>query len=336
MSPSILLFTRTLIISILIIVSSDRIFISWVALELNSLSFIPMIFLANSRRRTKFLGEAALKYFLVQTFGSVVLITVCLLSSLNFLSLTLSTEMIIIALLIKLGVAPFHSWRVRVGAGISWSAFFVLITIQKLNPFLIIVSLPHEGTILLVAVGLTLAVGAFGGLVQTDFKSLLIYSSINHLGWIAVASTIRLELLMLYIFIYALALYVPVVVADINIIDEVVEAANHEEPILHQCLIGARILSLAGLPPFLGFLPKWLVLQDLVIRGNTLIPFIIILCRVLILYFYLRVGFSTFVLATLPDDWEDEEDEVDFTEFYHLFTVSIVLTCGGLPLVFLL
>lgn len=294
------------------------------------------MFLTNMRRATKFLGEAALKYFLVQTFGSVVLITVCLLNSLNFLGSELAVPILIFALIVKLGVAPFHSWRIRVGAGISWSAFFTLITVQKLNPFIIIISLPSSSDILFIGVVVRLAVGAFGGLVQGNFKSILVYSSINHLGWLIVASIVRLDLFLVYILIYALALYVPVVIADMNIIDDVADAAHHEEPILNQCIIGARILSLAGLPPFLGFFPKWLVLQELISWGRVFVPLVMIFCSVLILYLYLRIGFRTVILATFPEDWDDTGDVTDLGAFFFLLCLCITLTLGGLPLVFLL
>jgi NADH-ubiquinone oxidoreductase chain 2 len=68
-------------------------------------------------------------------------------------------------------------------------------------------------------------------------------------------------------------------------------------PIIAIVVLFTRFMSLGGLPPFIGFLPKWLILQVLVSEGMMLVSFIIILTRLLTLFYYLRVAFSSYLLA---------------------------------------
>lgn len=60
------------------------------------------------------------------------------------------------------------------------------------------------------------------------------------------------------------------------------------------------LLSLGGLPPFLGFLPKWIVIQNFLISNyllNVLTSLIIVLISLLTLFFYLRLTFSAFIFS---------------------------------------
>jgi NADH-ubiquinone oxidoreductase chain 2 len=118
--PSILLFVLVLLLSVFLIISSPSWLGAWVGLEVNLISFIPLILSRGVLTRV----ERCIKYFLVQAFSSLLL----LLSLLLIISADLvgdwfihlpSRCILIVALLIKLGAAPFHFWFPSVSSGIG-------------------------------------------------------------------------------------------------------------------------------------------------------------------------------------------------------------------------
>ena len=106
--------------SYIFIVSSHSWLFLWLRMEINSLSFIPIMI--EERRKNK------LKYFLIQSVASVIFSASILNQSFSFL--------IPFALLIKIGAAPFHIRLVSIYKSKSWKLLSLLITFQKIGPLL--------------------------------------------------------------------------------------------------------------------------------------------------------------------------------------------------------
>lgn len=85
---------------------------------------------------------------------------------------------------------------------------------------------------------------------------------------------------------------------------------NKSIPLLGQLRIFIRVVSLGGLPPLLGFLPKWIVLQELSGWLGSLIVVILLALNVVTLYYYLRVG----IKFTLNKINELKDSEVRLVE----------------------
>lgn len=64
-----------------------------------------------------------------------------------------------------------------------------------------------------------------------------------------------------------------------------------------------NFLSLGGLPPFLGFLPKWLVIQQLTLCNQYFILTLIIISTLITLFFYLRICYSAFIINYFENNW---------------------------------
>jgi NADH-ubiquinone oxidoreductase chain 2 len=113
------------------VISSPSLFISWIGLELNTLAFLPLLL----SKKSKLAREASIKYFLTQTLASVLI----LVGGLWFLaSGGLATLTLLLGLRIKLGAAPFHRWVLSIAEARGWIPLFALLTIQKINPLLIL------------------------------------------------------------------------------------------------------------------------------------------------------------------------------------------------------
>lgn len=144
----------------------------WIALELNIISFIPLLTHSSWLQET----EAGIKYLLFQAMGSAFI----LLSAVNPALSILTT----LGLLVKLGAAPFHFWFPSVISRISWTAAILLLTWQKIAPIRILITSSIEfGSSSLPLLGaLGALIGGLGGLAQSRLRPMLAYSSVGHIG----------------------------------------------------------------------------------------------------------------------------------------------------------
>jgi len=274
----------------------------WIGLEINLLSFIPLITSKSNLNNS----EAALNYFLIQAFASTIIlfsiIIYIIFINIDFFfinplnKLPLSNFIISLTLILKLGVAPFHFWLPNVIENINWFNRFILITWQKLTP-IIIISYLNLHNFLLMFILLSTFVGAIGGLNQISIRKLIAFSSINHIGWI-IAALIFNESIWLYYFLLYSFLNCSIIfifkIFQIFYLNQIYSLFNNYY-LLKFSLISS-LLSLGGLPPFLGFLPKLLIIQSLLFLKLNFINLFIILIRLITLYYYLKIGFSAFII----------------------------------------
>lgn len=313
-SPSRCLFTGTLILGIAIAVSSNSWFGAWIGLELNLLSFIPLI----STKGNQYSSEAALKYFLIQALGSTVLLIsgVMITINLNVFSTSLSA-----ALLLKAGAAPFHFWFPPTLEGIIWPQALTLITIQKIAPIsLISYYIIEQSNLIIISAIISAVVGALGGINQTFLRKLLAYSSINHMAWIISALLLRETTWLLYFLVYSL-ISLSVVTLLMNF-----QAQHFNHLVNHSAnnpqikiIIFIRFLSLGGLPPFTGFIPKWIVIQQLAINQNFILLLVLLASSLLTLFYYLRITLTSLVLTTSKPKWSLKWNENKKLIFFSLF-----------------
>lgn len=295
-TPSQLLFISTLIRGTLITISSSTWLGIWIGLEINLLSFIPLI-----AQVGKFSAEAALKYFLVQAFASATLLLGILTLHLGALTRTLEirliNSLIIFSLIVKLGAAPTHFWFPEVSNGLSWSTNIILITWQKVAPFIILMYLSTPFIYIILVIVSSATVGALGGFNQTSLRKILAFSSINHMAWILMRIYISQNMWSTYFLIYAIITIAIILYFNrnsINFIHQLYQT-NSSSP-LDAFLVSFNILSMGGLPPFLGFYPKWVVIEYIINEGLFVIAIYIIAMTLIVLYFYIRITYSSFML----------------------------------------
>lgn len=294
-----LLFLFTLLLGTTLSISSRSWFGAWIGLELNLLSFIPLI----SFKNNQYSSEAALKYFLIQALGSSVII---LSASIILFSPYISRILLIIALLLKAGAAPFHFWFPRVIEGLQWPQAIILITIQKIAPISLLSYLTSENItpIFLRAIILSAIVGAIGGINQTLLRKIIAYSSINHMSWILSAILIRESRWFFYFIIYSIissSIALLFNTQDAFHISHILNNTNHSSQL--KLITFLSLLSLGGLPPFTGFIPKWFIIQEIISVNLFLTLSILLFSSLLTLYFYLRVVISSLVISSPKTKW---------------------------------
>lgn len=319
-------FLLCLFIGTLIVFSSSSWFGLWIGLELNLLSFIPVIVNNNNNFNAT---ESAIKYFLVQTLASLIFlffsITYILKFSLFFyFNLNYENFIINILLLIKLGAAPFHFWFVNIVENFSWINLLILITWQKLAPLNIIFYF-HNNNLLIIFIVISSITGAILGLNQTSLRKILTFSSINHISWILLANLYRNFLWIFYFFIYSLINFSIILIFKIYNIFFINQIFMFRNKNLYlNFFLFLNIFSLGGLPPFLGFLPKWLVIEYIILSDMYMLIFFIILINLITLYFYCRLIYSTFTLNNLNFKWRFFFLNLKSFKIFFLITFNVV------------
>nr|YP_009509398.1 NADH dehydrogenase subunit 2 [Nanorana ventripunctata]AQZ24931.1 NADH dehydrogenase subunit 2 [Nanorana ventripunctata] len=277
--------------------------LAWIGLEINTLAIIPLMTKTPHPRAI----EAATKYFLTQASASALILFSSTMSawktgewSITFLSdpYTITLSM---ALMMKLGVAPLHFWLPEVIQGIPLSTGLILSTWQKIAPMALLLQISHLANLnLLVTMGLiSILIGGWGGINQTQLRKIMAFSSIGHLGWMILILKFNPQLTLfnfiLYIMMTAAMFLSLMSISSTKILG--VSSSWSKSPILVTTTM-LVLLSLAGLPPLTGFSPKLLIILELAKQNTLLLASVTMLASLLALFFYLRLTYV--MILTLP------------------------------------
>nr|AAL18752.1 NADH dehydrogenase subunit 2 [Thamnophis nigronuchalis] len=289
-----LMISTSIILSTSMITSTTHWLMTWTCLEINTLSMTPLISKPNHPRAT----EAATKYYLTQTIASTTMLFSATMNALNtsnwemHLTMEPMTTIITLALMMKMAAAPFHFWLPEVSQGTTTMTTLTILTWQKIAPLTILLNTNNKintSLILLFAI-LSITTGGFGGLNQTQLRKLMAFSSIAHTGWILatlkMAPNISLLTFMIYIMTTTPIFLTMNITASTTMKD--IGTAWPSSPVL-MLLLSTTILSMGGLPPTTGFMPKWLILNKMIYMNMTIEATLMALTSLLSLYVYMRL-----------------------------------------------
>nr|ACP39912.1 NADH dehydrogenase subunit 2 [Etheostoma uniporum] len=277
--------------------ASSHWLLAWMGLEMNTLAIIPLMAQHHHPRAV----EAATKYFLTQATAAAMLLFASATNAwltgqwdIQQMTHPLPTTLIIMALALKIGLAPVHSWLPEVLQGLDLTTGLILSTWQKLAPFALLLQIQPTNSTILIALGLTSTlVGGWGGLNQTQLRKILAYSSIAHLGWMIIVLQFSPSLTLLTLLTYFVMTLSTFLVFKLNKSTSINMLATSwaKAPAL-TALTPLILLSLGGLPPLTGFMPKWLVLQELAKQDLAPTATLAAMSALLSLYFYLRLSYA--------------------------------------------
>nr|BAJ21744.1 NADH dehydrogenase subunit 2 [Macrognathus siamensis]BAJ21745.1 NADH dehydrogenase subunit 2 [Macrognathus siamensis]BAJ21751.1 NADH dehydrogenase subunit 2 [Macrognathus siamensis]BAJ21752.1 NADH dehydrogenase subunit 2 [Macrognathus siamensis]BAJ21753.1 NADH dehydrogenase subunit 2 [Macrognathus siamensis] len=280
-----------------IMFASSHWLLAWMGLEINTLAIIPLMAQHHHPRAT----EAATKYFLTQATAAAMLLfastTNAWLSGqwcIQQMTHPMPTTLITLALALKIGLAPMHAWLPEVLQGLNLSTGLILSTWQKLAPFALLLQIQQTKPTLTILLGiLSMLIGGWAGLNQTQLRKILAYSSIAHLGWMLVVIQFSPPLTLLTLITYFIMTSSVFLTFKLNNSTNINSLAISwvKMPTLTS-MAPLILLSLAGLPPLTGFMPKWFILQELTKQDLAPTATLAALSALLSLYFYLRLAYA--------------------------------------------
>nr|AIS92215.1 NADH dehydrogenase subunit 2 [Cyrtodactylus sp. 12 IA-2014] len=322
--------------STIITMTSHHWLLAWLGLELNTLSILPIIMKPQHPRAT----EATTKYFLIQATAATMILYASTVNawqtgqwSIPNSSYT-TTLLTTIAIMLKLGLAPVHIWYPQVLQGTTMYTALTISTWQKLAPLtLLYMTHNHLNHTLLLLMGLLSAlVGGWGGLNQTQTRMIMAFSSIAHMGWLITALALNPSLATLTMLMYIVmttAMFTTLASTNAKTITDVATTWPTSPATLTMTMI--TLMSLGGLPPLTGFMPKWLILKDLLAVNMTTLATLILFASLPSLFFYIRLAYLTMLTAapttiTTKNQWRFKPKHLTNT------TALIMATAMLLPL----
>nr|QNG56288.1 NADH dehydrogenase subunit 2 [Palaestes freyreissi] len=291
-----IMFFNGIIIGTLISISSYSWFSMWMGLEINLLSLIPLL----NNQKSIFPSEAAMKYFITQALASVILLfsIIMIMNKLeNYLNINLLLMILNSSLLTKMGAAPFHFWFPEVMEGISWMNCLIILTWQKIAPMIILMYninlIKFFSSIILISA----IIGSIMGLNQISLRKIFAFSSISHISWMIASMMYNQSIWFIYFISYSfinLNLIILFLLMNIFYLKQLFNSLNKNK--LVKLFFLLNFFSISGMPPFLGFLPKWLTINNLIYNNLIFLSLFLILFTLISLYFYLRITFTTLIL----------------------------------------
>lgn len=314
----------------MVMVSASNLISIYLGLELMSLALYALIAL---RRDHVVATEAAMKYFVLGALTSGFLLYGMSMvygatGSLDFvhiaqvvgqgggvhhMALVFGIVFVVAGIAFKLGVVPFHMWVPDVYQGAPTVVTLLIggapkiaalgITLRLLVQALGGLAADWQPMVLLLAV-LSIIIGNLTAIVQTNFKRMLAYSTISHMGFVllglGVAVTGPVAAQAFGASLFYMLTYVLTTLASFGIIlvlarqgfeceqiDDL-KGLNRRNP-WYALIVLMLMLSLAGVPPLVGFYAKLAILQALVQTGHIVISVVAVVFSLIGAFYYLRV-----------------------------------------------
>nr|AGH10203.1 ND2 [Tenuidactylus fedtschenkoi] len=299
------LLITTLATSTIITMSSNLWLLAWLGLELNTLSILPILIKPHHPRAT----EATIKYFLIQAAAATLILCTSTMNAWQTGQWSVmsplspgSTAMLTVAIMLKLGLAPAHLWYPEVMQGLTMTTALMMATWQKIAPLTLLYFIHnHLNTNALMTIGLTSAlVGGLAGLNQTQTRKLMAFSSISHMGWMMAALAVSPSLTTLTMITYitmTTSMFLALSTTMAKTIKDLGTTWPQSPTLLTTTALS--LMSLGGLPPLTGFMPKLLIIKELTTTPLPLYSTLLLMSSLPSLYFYIRLAYVT-TLTTPP------------------------------------
>nr|YP_009775571.1 NADH dehydrogenase subunit 2 [Delias pasithoe]QJA15797.1 NADH dehydrogenase subunit 2 [Delias pasithoe] len=301
MNSNKMFFMFTLFFSTLISISSNSWLSCWIGLEINLLSFIPLI----SSPKNLMSTEASLKYFLTQSIASINFLFSILLKMMlfkNFETNNIISIMINSSLLMKMGSTPFFFWFPNIMEGLNWMNCFIVMTWQKISP-MILLSYYMNNFFIMIIMSFNVIIGSVGSFNQTSIRKLMAFSSINNLGWLMASLMISENIWMMYFFLYTFMNSILCFFFHMLNIFYINQIFNLNLISLIKIFMFINFFSLGGLPPFLGFFPKWIIINFLIQNNMFIMNLTFIMTSLIMLFSYIRIIYLSLMLNFFKLKW---------------------------------
>jgi NADH-quinone oxidoreductase subunit N len=312
-----------------LLLSADSFLTLFLGLELMSLPVYALVPLAFRRPES---AEAALKYLVLGgTATATLLMGVSLLYggsgslALSVFSDALSSPdtmpsvavvLIVVAFFLKAALVPFHAWSPDAYQAAAVPVTAYMATIIKAGVVLAAVRLfgntplsPPMADLLAILPLVSIVWGNLAAMRQQSFRRMIAYSSIAHAGYLFYAflgaGSGRFQAVAFYVLVYGLMNLLAFAALPQNPDDTARDRMDNLKGLFHRdpfaaLMIGIAMLSLAGIPPFPGFVAKFLIFKNVIAAGFTLYAVLGLVGSYLGIYFYLRVIQYLFMSAEEP------------------------------------
>nr|YP_011017289.1 NADH dehydrogenase subunit 2 [Amblyomma dissimile]WQF68952.1 NADH dehydrogenase subunit 2 [Amblyomma dissimile] len=309
-----------ILITLIMVLSSNSWFIYWLMMELNLLAFIPIM---NSKKKNN--SNCMISYFIIQSFSSSLFFISMLIY--QMMNLTFFMYIVTISMMIKLAMIPFHFWLTNLSEMFNYSTLFIILTLQKFIP-LFIISKTNMKIIIIFA----MISAIFSSLLMFNLKlikKILIFSSISHQGWMMTIIFMKSNFWITYLIIYSFLIYKITFLLkknNLNFMNNFMLTKMNFFEKIYFCLL---MFSLGGMPPYLGFIMKMITIM-IIIKMNSIILMILILSSMMNIFIYahlINLNFFINMINTkmIKLKFNFKQIIIHFNLFISIFLLNILM-----------
>nr|WRQ18264.1 NADH dehydrogenase subunit 2 [Onukigallia onukii] len=283
-----MLFVYSMSMGILLSLSSNNWLMIWIGLEISLMSIMPLMAVKNPAS-----SESCLKYFIIQSISSSLMMLGMLLmttnSNYNYL-LIMS-----LSIMIKVGAAPFHIWMLQIIEAMNWMMMFLMLSVIKIAPVNMLSYMSVKLNLMSI---MCLMVGSLMGLLQNSIRKILVYSSIFNLGFLIPSISMN-SVWMTYFFIYMISLFMIILPLNEMNATYINQITLNEKNTLSKVNIFMIMISMGGMPPMLGFLGKLMVIELMTNMQELIITLLMISSSIVVMFFYMRLSFLSSLFSSI-------------------------------------
>ncbi len=261
--------------------SSRQWFMLWLCLEINTLIFLPIFI----QKKTLYKLESILVYYLLQRISSILLLLRLLIEENQTTRFVTIKSVFLVAIFLKVGRAPLHTWFPLVAHAATIKILWFLLTLQKLIPILILIIIKTNLLILLGFIIFSAFLGPILNFSQNNIKFILVFSSLSHIAWLIRGIYLSFQGWAIYFLVYLIICNFVLLSLTKFLNQNSLNPKNNFKQIL-------LFLNFGGLPPLLGFYPKFFVIVFLLEKRNTLLLMLLLIRSVLDFFIYTRIFYS--------------------------------------------
>nr|AAY57816.1 NADH dehydrogenase subunit 2 [Bufoniceps laungwalaensis] len=297
------LMMTSVILGTAMVITSHHWLMIWVGLEINVLAILPMI----SKPKTTRATEATTKYFLTQATASIMILMASTTNAwqtgmwdMTQINNQYSSTILTLALTMKMGAAPLHFWYPEVMQGSPMKTALLISSWQKIAPTaLLYMTMNKSQTTILLSLGIaSMLIGGLGGINQTQLRKMMAYSSISNTGWtimiMAIYPSIALFNLLTYI-IMIIPVFLMMASTSTKTLQNISTMWTTSPTLSY--LMTLLMLSTSSLPPLTGFMPKLMVLNELIEQELTALATMSTFVSLINLMFYMRMAYISTMLT---------------------------------------
>nr|WOR80771.1 NADH dehydrogenase subunit 2 [Pygoluciola sp.] len=298
-----LMFISLLMMSTLISISAYTWLGMWIGLEINLLSIIPIL-----QDKSILSSESSIKYFITQAIASTIIMMsmIMMMWKFNFSSMINSNSSILMimnsGLILKMGMAPLHFWFPEVMEGLNWNNCMLMLTWQKITPMMLIMYNIEFSIFYSMIIISSMIISSIMSINQISIRKLMTFSSINHMGWMMSGMLTEKTTWMVYFIVYTITtINITLMMKNIFYLNQLFPTLNNSPSM--KMFFMLNFMSLSGIPPFLGFLPKWMVIQTLIENKMFMLTLIMIIFTLIMIYVYMRIIMTSLIMKSNQPNW---------------------------------
>nr|AZZ89032.1 NADH dehydrogenase subunit 2 [Achilidae gen. 1 sp. n. 1 SX-2018] len=277
-----MMFLTIMMTSTIMVISSNNMLFSWTSMEINFISFLPIL------NKSKKISDQTMKYLIIQSLSSSLMLMAMMMNS-TMNNKTECSMLLMASMMMKTGMMPLHLWMPSLMQMMSWENCMIFSTWQKVAPT-ILLSQMIQMKFMIPIFHLNLLISPITGVKQTSTKKMMAYSSISNSPWMIMATKMS-KLQSIYFFsIYSMLMMTmtkSMKKNNMNFMNQLKHLNSSQK-----FLLMSTMLSISGMPPLMGFFPKWMIMQSMTLM-STQMTISLLLSSIISTFMYMKMIYPT-------------------------------------------